>query len=144
MMQIKECLHSQVIEASLRQLFPDSLFFEEEFDSKLPIFRWFWKDGYLSLHLVCRHRLNVGKFFYEMIHRWLLPGRRLDVEFFFSSDFKFAQSPHLCTLAEMAIRLDPEIDQDHVEHNLRVIETEIRLGMVSVYHASRLLEMHLL
>lgn len=143
-MQIKECLHSQVIEASLRQLFPDSLFFEEEFDSKLPIFRWFWKDGYLSLHLVCRHRLNVGKFFYEMIHRWLLPGRRLDVEFFFSSDFKFAQSPHLCTLAEMAIRLDPEIDQDHVEHNLRVIETEIRLGMVSVYHASRLLEMHLL
>ena len=82
-MQIKECLHSQVIEASLRQLFPDSLFFEEEFDSKLPIFRWFWKDGYLSLHLVCRHRFNVGKFFYEMIHRWLLPGRRLDVEFFF-------------------------------------------------------------
>jgi hypothetical protein len=44
----------------------------------------------------------------------------------------------------MAIRLDKEIDRDHVEHNLRVIETEIKLGMVSAYHASRLLEMHLL
>jgi hypothetical protein len=148
----KEGLYPQAIESSLRQIFPDPFFFntlkedaQELFDSKLPIFRWFWREGHLSLHLVCRHRLNVGKFFYEMIHRWLLPGRRLDVAFFFSSDFKFSEAgPHLYTLAEMAIRLDQEIDRDHMEHNLRVIETEIRLGMVSVYHASRLLEMHLL
>jgi hypothetical protein len=147
----KESFFPKAIESSLRELFPDPFFFEtlkgdmqEQFNAKLPIFRWFWEDGHLSLHLICRHRLNVGKFFYEMIHRWLLPGRRLDVAFFFSSDFKFAEDTHLYTLAEMAIRLDKEIDRDHVKHNLRVIETEIRLGMVSVYHASRLLEMHLL
>jgi hypothetical protein len=141
----------QVIESSLRRLFPDPFFFEtlqddmpQQFDAKLPIFRWFWKNDQLSLHLVCRHRLNIGKFFYEMIHRWLLPGRRLDVAFSFCSDFKLIEGAHLYTLAEMAIRLDKEIDKDHVEHNLRVIETEIRLGMVSVYHASRLLDMHLL
>src|SRR4051812_17483030 len=147
----QEDLYSQLIESSLHQLFPDPFFFEtlkddmpQQFDSKLPIFRWFWKNDQLSLHLVCRHRLNIGKFFYEMIHRWLLPGRRLDVAFSFSSDFKLIEGSCLYTLAEMAIRLDKEIDRDHVEHNLRVIETEIRLGMVSVYHASRLLDMHLL
>ncbi len=151
MIVAKEGLHSQVIESSLRQLFPDPFFFitlkedmHQQFDSKLPIFRWFWRNDQLSLHLVCRHRLNIGKFFYEMIHRWLLPGRRLDVAFSFSSDFKVVEGSDLYTLAEMAIRLDKEIDRDHVEHNLRVIETEIRLGMVSVYHASRLLDMHLL
>ena len=151
MIVAKEGLYSQVIESSLRQLFPDPFFFAilkddmpQQFDSKLPIFRWFWKNDQLSLHLVCRHRLNVGKFFYEMIHRWLLPGRRLDVAFSFCSDFNLVEGSHLYTLAEMAIRLDKEIDRDHVEHNLRVIETEIRLGMVSVYHASRLLDMHLL
>lgn len=148
----KDGIYPSAIEASLCRIFPDPFFFQnpqgnlqEQFDFKLPIFRWFWKDGHLSLHLVCRHRLNVGKFFYEMIHRWLLPGRRLDVAFFFSSDFKYPDvGPHLYTIAEMAIRFDKEVDRDHIEHNLRVIETEIRLGMVSVYHASRLLEMHLL
>ncbi|HEX4840035.1 MAG TPA: hypothetical protein VFU89_06300 [Rhabdochlamydiaceae bacterium] len=150
-MIIKEGLYSQVIESSLRQLFPDPFFFAtlkddmlQQFEIALPIFRWFWKNDHLSLHLVCRHRLNIGKFFYEMIHRWLLPGTRLDVAFSFASDFKFIEGSHLFTLAEMAIRLDQEIDKAHVEHNLKVIETEIRLGMVSVYHASRLLDMHLL
>ncbi len=140
MIVVQEGRYSQLIESSLQKLFEG----QEQFDSKLPIFRWFWKEGQLELHLVCRHRLNIGKFFYEMIHRWLLPGRRLDVAFSFCSDFNLVEDCHLYTLAEMAIRLDKEIDRDHVEHNLRVIETEIRLGMVSVYHASRLLDMHLL
>lgn len=146
----KDGIYPAVIESSLKKIFPDPFFFEgpkdeKQFDDQLPIFRWFWKQDRLSLHLVCRHRLNVGKFFYEMIHRWLLPGQRLDVAFFFSSDFKVLEiGPHLYTLAEMAIRFDQDIDREHVEHNLRVIETEIRLGMVSIYHASRLLEMHLL
>ena len=151
MIVAQESHYFQVIESSLRRLFPDPFFFEtlkddmhQQFDSKLPIFRWFWKEGQLSLHLVCRHRLNIGKFFYEMIHRWLLPGKRLDVSFSFCSDFNLVGGSRLYTLAEMAIRLDIEIDRDHVEHNLKVIETEIRLGMVSVYHASRLLDMHLL
>lgn len=146
-----EGLYPKAIENSLKKIFPDPFYFQnvkgdeqEQFDAKMPVFRWFWKDDLLSLHLVCRHRLNVGKFFYEMIHRWLFPGRRLDVAFFFSSDFKISDTSPLYTLAEMVIRIDPEIDRDHVEHNLRVIETEIKLGMVSVYHASRLLEMHLL
>lgn len=146
-------LYPQLIEASLRQIFPDPLLFEnllehdakERFEAKLPLFRWFRREGYLSLHLICRHRLNIGKFFYEMIQRWLVPGRRLDVTSFFSSDFKFPNmGSQLYTLAEMSVRIDSEIEWEAAEHNLRIIDAEIRLGMVSVYHASRLLEMHLL
>ena len=149
----KHRLYPQLIETSLRQIFPDPLFFEnllehdaqERFESKLPLFRWFWREGHLSLHLVCRHRLNIGHFFHEMIKRWLLPGRRLDVTAFFSSDFKFPKlASQLYTLAEMSIRIDSFMDKEDAEHNLRIIDTEIRLGMVSVYHASRLLEMNLL
>jgi len=139
-MIVEEGFFPQVIESSLRLLFDDRV---RPLEAQLPIFRWFWKNDQLSLHLVCRHRLNIGKFFYEMIHRWLLPGTRLDVAFYFASDFKLTEGSHLYTLAEMAIRLD-DIDKAHVEHNLKVIETEIRLGMVSVYHASRLLDMYLL
>lgn len=149
----KNRIYPQLIDATLRQIFPDPYLFEnilehdakEKFESKLPLFRWFWREGHLSLYLICRHRLNIGKFFYEMIQRWLLPGKRLDVSSFFSCDFKINPlGMQLYTLAEMSIRVDSEIEWEHAEHNLRIIDAEIRLGMVSVYHASRLLEMHLL
>ncbi len=110
--------------------------------AELPFFRWAWKDELLVLHLVSRHRLNMGKLFSEMIHRWLIPGHRLDVASYFTSDFKLQSGLH--TFAEMSIRIDPSIDIHHLEHNLRIIQTEVRLGMVSIYHASRILEMHLL
>ncbi|MGH2638064.1 MAG: hypothetical protein ACRDF4_02060, partial [Rhabdochlamydiaceae bacterium] len=102
-----------------------------------------WIRACLKLHFVCRHRLNVANFFFEMTHRWLLPGRRLDISSIFSTDFHFRVAPQtLFTLAEMSVRIEPTLSRDQIEHNLKVIETEIRLGMVSVYHASRLLETH--
>lgn len=144
-------VYSEAVASSLRMIFPDPFLieesekddFQERFEERLPLFRWIWRDGYLSLHFIAKHRLNIGKFFYEMIHRWLLPGKRLDVACFFSSEFRFSTKRQYYTLAEMAIRMESGIDRGHIEHNLRVIETEIRLGMVSIYHATRLLETHL-
>ncbi len=125
--------YPELVQKSLKTVSLDSL----------PLFKWDWTRSQLKLHFVCRHRLNVAKFFFEMIHRWLLPGRRLDVSSLFSTDFHFQNTPHaLYTLAEMSVRIDPVLSKDQIEHNLKIIETEIRLGMVSVYHASRLLETH--
>lgn len=133
---------------SLKQVFPDPFLLEmpgdqflSQFDRNLPLFKWRWVRNQLKLYFICRHRLNVAKFFFEMIHRWLLPGRRLDVSSLFSTDFSFKDSP-LFTMAEMSVRMENSLSRDQIEHNLKVIETEIRLGMVSVYHASRLLETH--
>ncbi len=114
-----------------------------ESDQNLPLFRWKWNRDQLKLHFVCKHRLNVAKFFFEMIHRWLIPGRRIDVSALFSTDFHFSSKPSIYfTVAEMVLRMDPTLPREQIERNLKVIETEIRLGMVSVYHANRLLETH--
>jgi hypothetical protein len=148
----KHRLYPQLIEASLLQMVPDPFFFDhlhehdasERLEGELPLFRWFWREDHLSLHFLSHHRAYIGKFFYEMIQRWLLPGRRLDVTAFFTSDFRFSKlKSQLFTLAEMSVRIDALIDKEDAEHNLKIIATEIRLGMVSVYHASRLLELNL-
>jgi hypothetical protein len=140
--------YPELVLKSLKQVFPDPFLLEMpgdqflvQFDQHLPLFKWRWVRNQLKLHFVCRHRLNVAKFFFEMIHRWLLPGRRLDVSSLFSTDFSFKNSP-IFTMAEMSVRMENNLSRDQIEHNLKVIETEIRLGMVSVYHASRLLETH--
>ncbi len=140
--------YAQLVQKALKQFFPDPFILElpddqliQKFDQHLPLFKWTWVRGGLKLHFICRHRLNVAKFFSEMIHRWLLPGRRLDVSSLLSTDFNFHSWPQvLFTLAEMSVRIEHTLSREQIEHNLHVIETEIRLGMISVYHASRLLE----
>ncbi len=115
------------------------------FDLKaLPHFKWGWAGNRLKLHFVCHHRSNITKFFFEMIHRWLIPGRRIDVASMLATDFHLnlqGEGVHL-SIAEMTLRMEPHFPRDQIEHNLKVIETELRLGVVSVYHASRLLETH--
>lgn len=128
-----EADYPELVTQSLKNYFPD-------FEKHVPAFRWKWINDRLKLFFVCKHRLNISKFFFEIIHRWLIPGKRLDTASLFSSDFRFNNS--LYTLSEMTLRMDPSFPRDQVEHNLKVIETELRLGMISVYHASRLLETH--
>ncbi len=145
-----ESEYPEIVTKSLKQVFPDPFLLDisdsqllPQFDQHLPLFKWRWVRGSLKLHFACRRRLNVAKFFFEMIHRWLLPGRRLDVSSLFSTDFHFDTAPQAYfTMAEMTVRVEQTLSRDQIEHNLKVIETEIRLGMVSVYHASRLLETH--
>lgn len=146
-------LYTSHVSNTLRRIFPDPFFFDRldeerleeltaQFHQAIPLFKWSYLGNSLSLFFVARHRLNIGKFFYDMICRWLRPGHVVDVAFFFSTDFKLLDLGNgLYTLAEMVIRLDSEVDLEQIAHNLHIIETEIRLGMVSIYHASRILEM---
>jgi hypothetical protein len=134
-----EAEYPDVVLKTLKQFFPDP----ECLNRLLPFFKWNWSHGSLKLYFVCRSQLNAAKFFFEMIHRWLLPGRRLDVSALFSTDFHFSDTPQtLFTMAEMTVRIDPLTPRDQMEHNLKVIETEIRLAVTSIHHASQLLESH--
>ena len=95
----------------------------------------------LSVLILCKYRLNACNFFYDMISRWLLPQKRVNVELFFASDVRL---PHLSedvlSVAEIVIYLKSAQDVEEVRRNLHAIETEIRLGVVSNYHARRILE----
>jgi len=95
----------------------------------------------LSVLLLCKYRLNACNFFHDMVSRWLLPQKRVNVELFFASDVRL---PHLSedvlSVAEIVIYLKSAQDVEEVRRNLHSIETEIRLGIVSNYHARRILE----
>jgi len=94
-----------------------------------------------SVLLLCKYRLNACNFFYDMISRWLLPQKRINVELFFASDVRLPHlTEELLSVAEVVVYLRSAQDVEEVRRNLHSIETEIRLGVVSNYHARRILE----
>jgi len=114
------------------------------FADMLPMVRWSDLSKApcsLSVLLLCKYRLNASNFFCDMISKWLLPQRRVNVELFFSSDVRL---PHLCddvlSVAEVVVYLKSASEVEEVRRNLHSIETEIRLGVVSNYHARRILD----
>ncbi len=95
----------------------------------------------LSVLLLCKYRLNACHFFLDMVSRWLLPQRRANVELFFASDVRLPHlSEDLLSVAEVVIYLKSAHEVEEVRKNLQAIDTEIRLGVVSNYHARRILE----
>ncbi len=95
----------------------------------------------LSALLLCKYRHNACHFFYEMISRWLLPHKKINVELFFASDVRLPHlSEELLSVAEVVIYLKSIQEVEEVRNNLRILEAEIRLGIVSHYHARRILE----
>lgn len=95
----------------------------------------------LSVLMLCKYRLNACNFFSDMVSRWLLPNKRVNVELFFASDVRLPHlSDDLLSVAEIVIYLKSAQDVEAVRRNLHAIETEIRLGVVSHYHARRILE----
>lgn len=114
------------------------------FADLLPIIEWSELNRgptCLSGLLLCKYRHNACQFFYEMISRWLLPQKRLNVELFFASDVRLPHlSEDLLSVAEVVIYLKSIQDVEEVKKNLKALEAEIRLGIVSHYHARRILE----
>jgi hypothetical protein len=95
----------------------------------------------LSLLLLCKYRMNAAQFFYELVSRWLIPHKRLNIEIFFSSDVRLAHlSDDLLTVCEIVVEIRSAQDLEEIRRNIKQIETEIRLGAVSNYQAQRILE----
>ena len=114
------------------------------FSDQLPIIEWSELQRgpcCLSALLLCRYRHNACQFFFEMISRWLLPHKRLNVELFFASDVRLPHlSDDLLSVAEVVIYLKGIQEVEEVRRNLSSLEAEIRLGIISHYHARRILE----
>ena len=123
---------------------PDQRLQQARFADMLPMVRWSDLSKApcsLSVLLLCKYRLNACNFFCDMISRWLLPQRRVNVELFFSSDVRLPHlSSDLLSVTEVVVYLKSAQEVEEVRRNLHSIETEIRLGVVSNYHARRILE----
>jgi hypothetical protein len=130
---IKRC-YEEMIRDALNRIF--------EGFSELPQLRWEVDEKHqLSVFLLCRSRPNVGKFFYEMVNRWLLPGKKLNISLFFTSDFRLPDDDEgLLALSHLVISPESQREGEIILNQLMMIEQEIKLGAQSVYHATRILE----
>lgn len=95
----------------------------------------------LSFMLVCKHRPNAFKFFFDMVSSWVIPGKRPEVVVFYAADFCFPDlSEQVYTLAEVTVRVESAEVHARIEKNWSQLESEIRLGLISPMHAKRIME----
>jgi len=117
---------------------------QEEFAALLPIFHYTpcqSTPANISFFVLSKYRSNAFQFFFEMISHWLVPGKRLNVVLVNAQDFHLPDlGKELYTLCEVIIHVEKAEDLEELQRNLPIIETEICLGMQSVYYARRILE----
>ncbi|HEV8051805.1 MAG TPA: hypothetical protein VGP47_04860, partial [Parachlamydiaceae bacterium] len=97
--------------------------------------------GIMSFFSLTLERANVYKFFFEMVTRWLIPGRRLNVALTYSSDFRLPEiGNEVYVFCEIMISIENEREMEQILDNLPAIETEIEMGLSSSHYARRILE----
>ncbi|MBS3904314.1 MAG: hypothetical protein KGZ39_03205 [Simkania sp.] len=148
-------LYNSVVASALKRMMPaegilGNSSFErireewEKFQCSFPLFRWVVWDPVtlnISIFLLSTFRPGAGKFFHDMIHRWLLPGKKVNISLFFGVDFRIPDfDDRIYTLAEIVVHLSDLGEFDLALRNLPILETEVRLGVSSVYHAAKILE----
>lgn len=112
----------------------------EEIADRIPLLAWQEIGSKAVLiDLICCARSNAGKFFYDLVSRALLPGRKLQVSLFCSADF-FALPQQRWSWAQLCVGFDTEEDLFAARRNFSSLQAEIKLGVVSLFQASRLLE----
>ncbi len=95
----------------------------------------------LSFLALSKFRLNSFKFFFEMISRWLTPGKCLNVALVYASDFRIDNvSEEIFTFYEIVVHIDEPAEFDQIKHNFPLVQEEIMLGIHSDFYAQRLLE----
>ncbi len=146
--------HVNTLNTLIKRVLPDEFLQDElndidlkkiEFflNENLPIVKWskIEKRKSFSIILLCKHRMNATNFFYDMVSRWLVPQKNLNVQLFYSVDFVFTElTQDKYTLMEAILNIETDEEIEVIERNKRTFETEIRLGIVSDYHANRITE----
>lgn len=96
----------------------------------------------LTISLIAPHRADLPKFVFEMFSKWLVPGIRLDIISFFSMRFRFFELDQTDYLAfEVVVYVSNRETLSQIRHSLPSIEREVYLGVQSIYHARRILEL---
>lgn len=137
-------LYKNVMINVLQKILPQG-----DFSAKLPIVASMPNIVYcdhlpcqLSFYVVSQYRPNAFKFILEMISRWLVPGKQLDVVLMYNGNFRLSENdPAIYTISEVKVKIEEKQDLDAVQFNLPIIETELRLGISSSYYARRILEL---
>jgi hypothetical protein len=97
--------------------------------------------GKISFFALSKFRPNSFKFFFEMISRWLVPGKRLNVVLVYATDLRLTDlSDQIYTLCEVMISVENMSEFEVIQRHFPIIGTEIVLGLESAFYAQRILE----
>lgn len=137
-------LHSIHLENTLERLLQRNGAFigsaPQDFKQQIPLIDWDMGYKKLKLLFVSHHKSYLSRFIYDLMSRWLLPGRQIKVPLFFSTEFTLnGEGAHLYSFIEVGVEFDAA-DVELIKRIVPMLETEIRLGATSFFHASRLLE----
>lgn len=101
----------------------------------------FAPGGIASFYFLAGYRPNAFKFFFEMVSRWLIPGKSLDVMLIYAVDFRFPEvGSDIFTFCEVMVQVKGEEEQKLIQKNFPHIETELLIGLPSSYYARRILD----
>lgn len=116
----------------------------KERKGEIPQIKWQqWPENQLcfSVSLICLSRPGAARFFFEMISRWLLPGKYLTSKVTFSTEFQFVNNSQVYIACEAVFSVTEEVEAEIVKKNFPFLEKEILIGISSFYHAGKILEM---
>ena len=150
--QEKKDFYQNLIKKNLVENLPESFFnlktVREKikfFEESLPIVKFLYKDvAPCTLSLVCIHKYRIysSKFIYDMISRWLIPGKHLNISLSYGSDFEFVErNSEKYILMEILLDIDSYEDLKTIKRTLPMISSEIRVGITSIEQGMRILEM---
>ncbi|WP_059359303.1 hypothetical protein [Parachlamydia acanthamoebae] len=145
-------LYQEIVKNILKRIVPEDLFDQNQsiceqltgLNRALPIINVSSKQNVpstMSFCIFCKSRPNVFKFFIEMLSRWLVPGKRLNVILSHAVDFCFPHlGPDVYMVSEVMIAVECIHDLELIQRNLPLLITELKLGVNSGYYAGRILE----
>lgn len=114
------------------------------FKDHLPIIKWDVSEENkksISLLLFYKFRLHSSRFIYDMLSKWLVPGKKTNVSLHYAVDFKFTEDPfHQYIMIQMIMDLGSEADLAIARKNIAHLSREIEVGISSLDQGMRILE----
>lgn len=93
----------------------------------------------VTLTFLSKQSNQSGKFFYDMVSRYLIPGRKISVTQSFTTELEEESGEHF-TLGQIVVSPKNAADVDVMRKNLPFLAGEIELGLRSFYHSVQVLE----
>ena len=87
-----------------------------------------------SVFFVCPKTQGAGKFIYDMISRWLIPGKTVSIALFFVTDFDWEGQ---WTAGELAFVLRDLKEVADAKRGFKFMQKELEMGLSSPFFAER-------
>lgn len=120
--------------------FPKSIDgFSSHLKELLPLIEWDIGQSHesrVTVKIVTKHRTNISQFFHGLISKGALQ-EKVAIDFFFTSDFIIENIEGKWTFCQISFSLS-ETKMKEFCSRKKVIDTEIRLGSVSSFHAEHI------